>query len=304
VNAVTIGELSARTGVPVRTLRFYADAGVLPEAGRTGSGYRNFGADAVTRARLVRTLRELGVSLADVKRVLAGQTSLEDVAAAHARALDAQIRVLRLQRAVLRAVARFTRPEELELMTDLTTLTAGERRRILDDYLDAVFGDEPSPVADRLRMGAPELPEDPTADQAAAWVELAGLLRDPDYVAASRRLADRARAEGAEPDGGRDLVAAVSEHAGAAVRAGVDPASPEALAVIERVEALMPGDRSDRAQLAERLEAFTDRRTFRYWTLVGIINGWPHPAVTESSADAWEWYAKALRAHAGKAPPS
>jgi DNA-binding transcriptional MerR regulator len=297
VNAVTIGELSARTGVPVRTLRFYADAGVLPEAGRTGPGYRIFGADAVARVRLVRTLRELGVSLTDVRRVLAAEASLEEVAAAHARALDAQIRVLRLQRAVLRAVARFTRPEELELMTDLTTLTAEERRRILDDYLDAVFGGEPSPVADRLRMGAPELPEDPTADQAAAWVELAGLLRDPDYVAASRRMAERARAEGTAPDGGHDLVAAVSEHAAAAVRAGVDPGSPEALAVIERVEALTPDERGDRAQLAERLEAFTDRRTFRYWALVGIINGWAQPAVTESSADAWEWYAKALRAH-------
>jgi DNA-binding transcriptional MerR regulator len=301
---VTIGELSARTGVPVRTLRFYADAGVLPEAGRTGSGYRIFGADAVARARLVRTLRELGVGLADVKHILAAEASLEEVAAAHARALDAQIRVLRLQRAVLCAAARFTRPEELELMTDLTTLTAEERRRILDDYLDAVFGDEPSPVADRLRLGAPALPEDPTADQAAAWVEVAGLLRDPDYIAASQRMAERARAEGAEPDGGHDIVAAVSEHAGAAVRAGVDPGSPEALAVIELMEALAPNGRSDRAQLAERLEAFSDRRTFRYWTLVGIINGWPHPAVTESSADAWEWYAKALRAHAGKPRPS
>jgi DNA-binding transcriptional MerR regulator len=84
VNAVTIGELSARTGVPVRTLRFYVDVGVLPLAGRTESGYRIFGADAVARARLVRTLRELGVGLTDVKRVLAGQASLEDVAAAHA----------------------------------------------------------------------------------------------------------------------------------------------------------------------------------------------------------------------------
>jgi hypothetical protein len=42
------------------------------------------------------------VGLGDVKRVLAAETSLHDVAAAHARALDAQIRVLRLQRAVLR----------------------------------------------------------------------------------------------------------------------------------------------------------------------------------------------------------
>jgi hypothetical protein len=90
---------------------------------------------------------------------------------------------------VLRAVARSTDPEKLERMTDLTTLTAEERRGILEDYLDAVFRDQPSPAVDRLRMGAPELPEDPTADQVAAWVELAELLRDPDYVAAGRRMA-------------------------------------------------------------------------------------------------------------------
>ncbi len=71
-----------------------------------------------------------------------------------------------------------------------------------------------------------------------------------------------------------------------------------ALAVIERVEALTPGDAVDRTPLAERLEAFTDRRVFRYWTLVGIVNGWLQPPVTEASATAWEWYARALRAHA------
>ena len=42
-----IGQLAARTGLSVRTLRFYADAGVLTEAGRTPAGYRRFGPDAV-----------------------------------------------------------------------------------------------------------------------------------------------------------------------------------------------------------------------------------------------------------------
>jgi len=96
--------------------------------------------DAVPRARLVRTLRELGVGLDDVKHVLTAEASLADVAAAHELAIDAQIQTLRLQRAVLRAVARSTDPEELQRMTDLTTLTADERRRIVDDYVDAVFG--------------------------------------------------------------------------------------------------------------------------------------------------------------------
>ena len=298
MQGMTIGQLAARSGLSVRTLRFYADAGVLPEVARSESGYRLFDSDAVARARLVRTLRELGVGLADVKRVVTAKASLADVAAAHARALDAQIRTLRLQRAVLGAVARSTDSEELERMTDLCTLTAEERRRILDDYLDAVFGDLASPVADRLRIGAPELPDDPTADQVAAWVELAELLRDRDYVEASRRMAQRARAEGTEPDDAHFAVEAIGEHAGAAVRAGVDPSSREALAVIEHVEAMTPGGGADRAQVAERIGAFTDRRVFRYWTLVGIVNAWPQSPMPEDAVDAWEWYAKALRAHA------
>ena len=256
---MTIGQLAARTGLSVRTLRFYADAGVIPEAGRTGAGYRRFGPDAVARARLVRTLRELGVGLDDVKRVLTAEASLADVAAAHARAIDAQIRTLRLQRAVLR------------------------------------------PVAAELRIGAPELPEDPTADQVAAWVELAVLLRDPDFIASSRRMAERARAEGHEPDVAQfEVGQAVGEHAGAAVRAGVAPESPEGFAVVERLDAMAAKAPKDRAEAAERIEAFTDRRVARYWTLVGIVNDWPQAQTPppDEVVDAWEWYARALRAHA------
>jgi hypothetical protein len=86
--------------------------------------------------------------------------------------------------------------------------------------------------------------------------------------------------------------------ADAAVRAGIDPASKEALAVIERVEASMT-DPGDRIALAERIDAFTDRRVFRYWELVGIINRWSNTrrSANAGRADAWEWYAQALRMH-------
>jgi DNA-binding transcriptional MerR regulator len=83
VPRMAIGQLAARSGLSVRTLRFYADSGVLPAA-RSESGYRQFDSDAVARARLVRTLRELGVGLNDVKHVLAAEAALADVAAAHA----------------------------------------------------------------------------------------------------------------------------------------------------------------------------------------------------------------------------
>ncbi len=291
-----IGELTRRSGLSVRTLRFYADAGVLPEERRTAAGYRVFGPAAVARGRLIRTLRELGVALPDVVRVLSAESPLADVAAEHAAAIDVQIRTLRLQRAVLQAIAKTNELEGLERMTDLTTMTGEERRRILEDYLDAVFGDDQNPVAERLRTGAPQLPEDPTPDQIAAWVELAALLRDPDYIELSRRMAQRAP-QGAASAFGHDVAAAIGQHATAAVTAGVDPTSVDARTVIERIEALTPDAVPDRVELADRIEMFTDRRIFRYWELVGIVNGWSQPPVDAGSAVAWEWYAAALRAH-------
>lgn len=293
-----IGQLAARSGLSVRTLRFYADAGVLPEAGRTGGGYRLFGPGAVAKARLIRTLRELGVGLEDIKHVLTAEATLADVAAEHARAIDAQIRVLRLQRAVLHAFIRSSDPKELQLMTDLTALTAQERRRILDDYLDAVFGSDASAVAQKFSMGAPELPDDPTPEQVAAWVEVAQLLRDPGFIETSRRMAQRALAEGPAPDPAPfEVSRAVGDLAGPAFLAGADPASPEALTIVVRLEAMTPAP-EDRAVVAERIEAFTDHRVGRYWTLVAIINGWPPSQAPDDITGAWEWYARALRAHA------
>jgi len=53
---LSIGELAARTGLPVRTIRFYSDAGVVTPADRTDAGYRLYGPDAPARLALVRTL--------------------------------------------------------------------------------------------------------------------------------------------------------------------------------------------------------------------------------------------------------
>jgi DNA-binding transcriptional MerR regulator len=54
---VRIGELSRLTGLPVRTIRFWSDEGLVPPEGRTPAGYRLYGPDALVRLGLVRTLR-------------------------------------------------------------------------------------------------------------------------------------------------------------------------------------------------------------------------------------------------------
>jgi DNA-binding transcriptional MerR regulator len=122
---LTIGELARRAGLPVRTIRFWSDTGVLPPAARTVSRRRLYDAACLARLELVVTLRELGLGLAEVRQVLDARASVAEVAAVHLDALDAQIRTLQLQRAVLAAVVeRAADGKEMTMMNKLARLSA------------------------------------------------------------------------------------------------------------------------------------------------------------------------------------
>ncbi|SFS81655.1 MerR family transcriptional regulator [Saccharopolyspora flava] len=56
-----IGELSQRTGVSRRSLRYYEDQGLLSSS-RSGSGQRHYPEDAVQRVALIRQLFGAGMS--------------------------------------------------------------------------------------------------------------------------------------------------------------------------------------------------------------------------------------------------
>ena len=291
---LTIGDLARRAGVSTRTLRFWADEGLVP-CDRTATGYRSFGAEALPIVGLIRVLRELDVDLATVRSILDGRRELPAVLAAHADVIDARITQLRFQRSVVRAVASIPRPtsQEVQIMHDLANLTAVQRRRIITDLVDEVFAglDEPRPVAEKMRAATPELPDDPTPEQVAAWFELAQLVEGPAFRARVREMAVAAASDPADDAGGPELAAAVVEHAGPAVAGGVDPASPQAAAVVARILEAIPPVR-DRAALADRLARFTDARVERYWALVGRVNGWP---AWPSAIPAFEWFVAALR---------
>jgi DNA-binding transcriptional MerR regulator len=137
---LTIGELARATGLTVRTIRYWSDEGALPPVTRSAGGYRLYDAASVARPELIRTLRELGLGLDDVRKVLAGETTVAQVAAGHVAALDAQIRSLKVTRAVLSSVARRgSTAEEMTLMNKLARLSAAERRRILQELVDEMF---------------------------------------------------------------------------------------------------------------------------------------------------------------------
>ena len=67
-----IGEVAERAGVTVRTLHHYEKLGLVKSATRTESGHRLYGRVAVERLHMVRSLKQLGLGLGEIARLLAG----------------------------------------------------------------------------------------------------------------------------------------------------------------------------------------------------------------------------------------
>jgi DNA-binding transcriptional MerR regulator len=298
----TIGQLAQRCGVPARTVRFWSDAGLVPPAGRSAAGYRLYDAGSVARLDLVVTLRELGLGLDQVRAVLARTATLAEVAAVQVAALDAEIRTLRLRRAVLTTVAkRESTLRETLLMHNLARLSARERQQIIDDFVqDAVAGIDPEApglgIARAMRQLPAELPDEPTAEQVDAWIELGELVADDgfrDRVRAMFAAGGSGEAGGRGGGGESQLDAqAVMEHAGRALAMRIAPGSAAGRAVLGQiVPASTPA--AERARLLGQLETFTDARVERYWQLLAVVNGQPpYP----SAVPAFEWTIAALRA--------
>ncbi|MFJ7955645.1 MerR family transcriptional regulator [Streptomyces sp. NPDC096319] len=303
----SIGDLARRTGLTVKTIRFYADTGIVPATDRTRAGYRRYGAEALARLALVRTLRGLGIDLATIRTVVDREVSLTDVAATHAEALDVQIRVLRQRRAVLTAVVRRgSTPEEMDLMHTLARLSEAERARLIDDFLDAVFDGlrEHPVVAGVTRSLTPELPDDPEPEQIEAWVELAELTQDRDFRATLHGMAEDLVA-GRAPDDAtgppRSLVEAVRARVTPALGAGVAPDAAEADSIVASLvdhcarilgRSAAHGTSDLHRCLADRLARMNDPRRDRYLSLLAVVNGWPAPS---SLAPELAWSVEALR---------
>ncbi|MFF4653798.1 MerR family transcriptional regulator [Streptomyces sp. NPDC001380] len=299
-----IGELARRTGLTVKTIRFYSDRGIVAPVERSPAGYRLYTVDAVARLDLVRTLRDLGVDLPTIRRVVERELPVPEVAAVHAEALAVQIRVLRLRYAVLTAVAeRGLTAEESDLMHRLARLSEEERRGLVGDFLDAVFEGlgADSAFAGIRRSMTPEVSGDPEAEQVRAWVEWAELAMDPDFRACVRRMAQDHATE--QPRGGaavlrRDVGAVVRDRVGPVLADGVEPASPRADPVVAALAAHCahvlgrPDDAELRRLLLARLGRMGDRRRDRYVEVLAVINGWPAP---ESLSAVFDWAAQAVR---------
>lgn len=74
-----ISELATQARVPTATVRYYERRGLIAQASRTASGYRQYGPDDVRRLRFIKHAQELGYSLEEIQQML--ELRIDDPAA-------------------------------------------------------------------------------------------------------------------------------------------------------------------------------------------------------------------------------
>lgn len=305
---LTIGELARRTGVPVKTLRFWSDEGLLPPTTRSRSGYRLYAEDATLRLDLVRTLRDAGLGLDAIKKVLRKDLSLADALRLQLMAVEAHAASLQRVAAALRAALRTGDPSEGDVrrLCAVTQLTNDERKQVIERFYQRISEAAPADSAWRQKLAGvrgPELPDNPTPEQLDAWIELSELLSDESFVHRQRESMREAAEANLDMDKLRRANFEAAQAAASARRSGASPSSEAGRTVVESFvsgiadAAGKPADERLRRGMYERYLRF-DPRHPRYWELMAIVSG--RPTMPGTSSD-WQFIADAITFHL--APP-
>lgn len=104
-----IGTLATATGLTTKTIRYYEQSGLLPAPPRTAGGYRDYPSEAEARLTFIRDAQSAGLTLAEIRGVLAlrdsGHGPCPHTAAlieAHLRHIEERITALTRTQAALR----------------------------------------------------------------------------------------------------------------------------------------------------------------------------------------------------------
>jgi MerR family mercuric resistance operon transcriptional regulator len=107
--AISIGELSRRTGVNIETIRYYERINMMPHPPRTASGRRVYGQTESRTLGFIRRARELGFTLDEIRALLAlaaegghqACVEVRDLAARHLADVRTKIADLKAMEGVL-----------------------------------------------------------------------------------------------------------------------------------------------------------------------------------------------------------
>ncbi len=216
-----IGDLAALVGVSTRTVRHYHHLGLLPEPVRLANGYREYGLrDAVVLAR-VRRLAELGLSLDEIRDVLADDRGreLREVLRELDADLAGQQEAIGIRRKRLAALLA-----EADLHPDSTV--SPDMAAVLRDI---PAGDSTFARIDRELLALVDTAADPAAR--ARMLDLLRPLTEPGALARGQALYERLDGlAGADPDDPRivplatDLAAHIPDEMAAVIVANLAPA--------------------------------------------------------------------------------
>lgn len=108
-----ISELAASSGLTTKTIRFYEQTGLLPAPPRTPSGYRDYPEQTAARLAFIRNSQAAGLTLAEIRSVLALRDSgwapcarVTDLIDQHLADIEGRLAELATARDTLRGLAR------------------------------------------------------------------------------------------------------------------------------------------------------------------------------------------------------
>ncbi|MBV5257741.1 heavy metal-responsive transcriptional regulator [Synechococcus moorigangaii CMS01] len=120
-----IGAVSQASGLPIKTIRYYADLGLLGAVmGRSPKGYRLFSTAIFQRLAFIKRAQALGLSLQDIGQILAVRDQGALPCGVVKQLLEEQVAEINQQMAAL-------------------TILKGELQGILSGWQD--FSDQPQP---------------------------------------------------------------------------------------------------------------------------------------------------------------
>ncbi|MEV0251777.1 MerR family transcriptional regulator [Nocardia sp. NPDC050712] len=290
--------MARRTGLAVRTIRFYCDEGLL-ESHRSAGGHRLFEAGRATeRLLLVRRLRALGLGLASIAEVLREERSIAEAIDAESARLDIEFRSIAWQRASLRAVGAAPPAQRAARLALLADAQDGDAAydclvRFWKQILTPISGRD---VGAWLCGNVPEPPADPSVETVVAYAELTALAAAPGMSTTVRQQLWRAQPHLIrDPQGLYDRMGELMIDVAALVSAGIRPHAGSELDRFVDAHARARGER-DSPRFREQLltgATDTDPRIHRYWTLteqllgtrliVGPVHHWLYAALAHTT---------------------
>ena len=133
LHTLKVGDLARRSGVSVRTLHYYEEIGLLAPSQHTPTGHRLYALADVTRLQQIVSLRQLGLSLSEIRACLAScALDPAEVIDRHLARIRDQIELQRQLSDRLERVAKALRATGSPSLDDL--LKAIEVTRMLEKY--------------------------------------------------------------------------------------------------------------------------------------------------------------------------